>query len=184
MKKIIIVALVLLAVGGGVLYVLYIYSATTVNPAAEVPHTVYTPSVESGGENGSEYRNTAFGFALDYPKELQVREYQEANSALSVVFEDPDDGRGLQVYVTPYGDTQITDERFKADQPSGVMQEPTDVLVSGARATMFFGRNEAMGDTREVWFIHNGFLYEVATYKALDAWFAEIMQTWKFLSND
>ena len=38
-----------------------------------------------------------------------------------------------------------------------------------------------MGDTREVWFINNGFLYEVATYKNLDAWLAELMSNWKFL---
>jgi hypothetical protein len=33
---------------------------------------------------------------------------------------------------------------------------------------MFFGSNSAMGDTREIWFIHGGFLYEVTTYKELD----------------
>ena len=38
-----------------------------------------------------------------------------------------------------------------------------------------------MGDAREVWFIKNGFLYEVTTYKELDAWLASIMQTWKFI---
>ena len=38
-----------------------------------------------------------------------------------------------------------------------------------------------MGDTREVWFIHGGFLYEVVTYKELDDWFAGIMRTWKFI---
>lgn len=38
-----------------------------------------------------------------------------------------------------------------------------------------------MGDTRELWFIHNGYLYEVATYKTLDAWLAGIMQMWQFV---
>jgi hypothetical protein len=38
-----------------------------------------------------------------------------------------------------------------------------------------------IGDTREVWFIRGGFLYEVATYKELEPWLTEIMSTWKFL---
>jgi hypothetical protein len=45
---------------------------------------------------------------------------------------------------------------------------------------MFFGSNSVMGDTREIWFIHGSFLYEVTTYKELDSWLAPIMQTWQF----
>jgi hypothetical protein len=37
-------------------------------------------------------------------------------------------------------------------------------------AKSFFGHNDAMGDTREVWLVHGGFLYEVTTYEPLDAW--------------
>jgi hypothetical protein len=33
-------------------------------------------------------------------------------------------------------------------------------------------QNSVMGDTREIWFIHGGFLYEVTTYKQLDSWLA------------
>ena len=49
------------------------------------------------------------------------------------------------------------------------------------KATAFYGHNDAMGDTREVWFIRGGFLYEDATYKELEPWLSEIMSTWKFL---
>ena len=48
-------------------------------------------------------------------------------------------------------------------------------------ATAFFGANDVMGGTREVWFIKNGLLYEVTTYQVLDSWLAEIMKTWAFL---
>ena len=61
------------------------------------------------------------------------------------------------------------------------MLQPTDVIVDGAHATMFFGNNAIMGDTREVWFIRGGFLYEVTTYKELDTWLGGIMRTWKFI---
>ena len=46
---------------------------------------------------------------------------------------------------------------------------------------MFFGNNSIMGDTREIWLIHGGFLYEVTTYKQLDSWLGPIMQTWTFI---
>jgi len=61
------------------------------------------------------------------------------------------------------------------------MQAKALRLARLVRATMFYGNNPIMGDTREVWFINGGYLYEVATYKSLDTWLAGTMQSWKFL---
>jgi hypothetical protein len=76
----------------------------------------------------------------------------------------------------PYSDTTITTERFKKNEPSGVLQETVRVLVDGVPATAFFGQDPIPGDTRE---------YGSSRWrpKELDAWLAEIMSTWKFLSN-
>jgi len=116
-----------------------------------------------------------------YPDELAAEEYQEQGRALTVTFQNSDNSEAFEVYVTRYSGTQITPAEFEADEPSGVMQQPTDVTIGGVRATMFYGNNPIMGDTREVWFINGGYLYEVATYKSLDTWLAGTMQSWKFL---
>ena len=34
-----------------------------------------------------------------------------------------------------------------------------------------------MGDTREIWFINAGLLYEATTYKQLATWLTPILQT-------
>ncbi len=41
------------------------------------------------------------------------------------------------------------------------------MTIDGVAATMFYGSNPIMGDTREIWFINAGFLYEVTIYKQL-----------------
>jgi hypothetical protein len=46
---------------------------------------------------------------------------------------------------------------------------------------MFFSQNPVMGETREVWFIKDGYLYEVTTYRELDSWLSQIMATWQWL---
>jgi hypothetical protein len=139
--------------------------------------SISASATQDASQGKRQYSNSAFHFSLLYPENLQVQEYKEQGGAITVSFQDPKTNAGFEVYVTPYGDTQITTQRFKLDEPSGVYQQPTDVIVDGARATMFFGHNGIMGDTREVWMIHSGFLYEVATYKELDSWLAQIMQT-------
>ena len=61
------------------------------------------------------------------------------------------------------------------------MIDAKETMIDGVPAKSFFGYNDAMGDTREVWLIHGGFLYEVTTYKSLDDWLTLILQTWKFI---
>jgi hypothetical protein len=116
-----------------------------------------------------------------YPENLQVQEYKEEGGGFTVTFQDLVADQEVQVYVTPYSGSQISEAQFKLDEPSGIRKNQTDVVVDGARGTMFFSSYPRMNDTREVWFITNNYLYEVTTYKELDAWLAQIMQTWKFI---
>lgn len=149
-------------------------------PALSENEYIPPQPTQSDPQGFNRYVNAVFQFALLYPNTLNVREYKEKDGSFSVTFEEPTGQRGFQIYVTKYDSEQITRERFLLDSPSGVMNEQTDVVIDGVRGTMFFGRHSLMGDTREVWFIKNGYLYEVATYKELDAWLGSIMATWRF----
>ena len=147
-------------------------------PQAIAESTPQTPRVT---EDMFGYSNKDFHFGLLFPQNLTAKEYQEATGALIVTFEDPKTNEGFQVGAVPFAGTSIDTGRFRLEEPSGVLKEPKEVTVGGARGTMFYGYNPTMGDTREVWFIHGGFLYAVTTYKELDDWLAGIMQTWKFI---
>jgi hypothetical protein len=90
--------------------------------------------------------------------------------------------RPLQkAFVVPYDKPEITRERFLTDDPSGVMDDAQETVVDGTPAKSFFGYNDQMGATREVWFIKNGFLYEVTIYKPLAPWLTDLLPTWHFL---
>lgn len=131
--------------------------------------------------NGNKfYLNRLLKFSVVYPGNLDVQEYGQGNTS-TIVFEDVSTQEGFQVFVVPYEEQVVSDERFKMDVPSGVMKDPVDILVDGVRATMFFSHNSLLGETREVWFIKDGFLYEVTARKDLDGWLSEIIRNWKFI---
>lgn len=144
------------------------------------PETRASTSPEKLPNETREYHSAQYGFSLRYPKELSMKEYDEGNRARTVTFQDASTEHSFEIFVTPYTETQITSARFRMDEPSGVREQPADIMVDQTRAVIFYGKNPIMGDTREVWFIKNGYLYEVATYKSLDTWLANIMQTWRF----
>lgn len=152
-----------------------VFDSADVTPT--VPKT--QPAVDRDGWRT--YESAAYRFRVSFPGDYEAREYPEADDAMSLTVSKAATGEGFQVYVTPYAEDQITEKRFRLDVSSGVMREPVDVMISGVRGTMFWSRNSIMGETREVWFINNGFLYEVVTYKQLDEWLSGIMQTWEFL---
>lgn len=149
--------------------------------------TVASPSSETPSASLPEgmlrYENSEYAFSLAYPEYLRVQEFVESGGAHSVVFETVSREKGFQVYITPYAGSNVTRQQFLKDEPSGVYKEPTDIWVDGTPAIMFYGENGIMGETREVWFIRNGFLYEVTTYKEFDDWLAGIMATWKFKTS-
>ena len=128
-----------------------------------------------------EFRSPPLHFSILYPQAMAVQVYKEEGNALTATFEDDAVDQEFEVFAVPYEGQQITTQRFKMDEPSGVYKEPHEVLIDGVCATAFVGNNDIMGDTSEVWFIHGGYLYEVMTYKELDTWLAAIMQTWKFI---
>jgi hypothetical protein len=128
-----------------------------------------------------EYRNTHYGFALFYPKDLVMKEYDEGRGVRTITFENPDNGFGFQIFIKPYTDRKVNSEVFKIDESSGVIKDSKPIVVAGVKGTEFYGHNDQMDDTSEIWFIHGGYLFEVYTYKPLDSWLAAIMKTWKFL---
>lgn len=130
-----------------------------------------------------EYASGHYRFSLLHPEDLNVQEFDEGGGAMTVVFGNDAQTHGFQIFIVPYSAEQVDRERFLTDQPSGVMKDPVDVLIDGTRGTIFFGKNSIMGDTREVWFIRDGFLYEVTTYDELDTWLAGVMQSWKWLQQ-
>jgi hypothetical protein len=128
-----------------------------------------------------EYRNVLYRFSLFYPDTLQVKEYDEGNGAMTVTFQDVATAQGFQIFIVPYDGQQVSEARFKQDEPSGVRNGSRDVTIDGVTAASFYSSNAVLGDTAEIWFIHGGYLFEVTTLKPLAGWLSQIMMSWEFL---
>lgn len=170
---------------------LILQKAEPVTPTAPpLPEVAYKPpqypiatlkQSRTPPEGYKEYRSEFYRFQLLYPSSLLLREYEENGSARTITFRDPENGYQFQIFVTPYGLEQISQDRLKKDIPSGVIIDQQQFTLDGVPAIAFFSTDATLGETREVWFIARGFLYEVTTYKQLDQWLSNILSSWQFL---
>lgn len=128
-----------------------------------------------------EFRSDVYVFSLLYPQDFDVRVEDEGGGASTILFENKKTIDGFQIFIVPFGGSQITDDRFKKDIPSGVRKSIQNVKIDGATGASFYSTDASLGETAEVWFIHGGYLYEVNTFKDLDIWLSNILATLKFL---
>ena len=156
-------------------------------PAVTSGTSTFTEIIPGNGEarqvpeGWKEYRNITYRFSLLYPEWLAVNEYPEGGGATTITFQNVERGEGFQLFILPYSSRQVSEERFKKDVPSGVRLGLTDTSVDGATGAAFYSESATLGETREVWFIHGGFLFEATVLKPLEGWFDGIIQTWEFL---
>ncbi len=195
-KLYIIFLLGLVIVGGGIFYisrksnesklpvggVLERVVTTTTYSASFVPENIAKPAPPPEGY--VKYENKKYGFYYYHSPEATIKEYDEGGGAMTIVQENIKNVRGMQIFIIPYSGTTISEERFKMDVPSGVRKNVQKTFIGERQIEVvtFNSYDSFLGETREVWFIYKGHLYEVTTFSGLGEWFVPLMQSWRFLN--
>ncbi len=132
----------------------------------------------------NEYRNQQFGFSLSLPEGFRAGELPvDENGAHTILLQNPQ-GQGIQILITPYPDDirVLTADMIRHDIPDMKISDVQPVEIGpDHRGVAFKSDNEAFGgDSREVWFIFRGNLYQISTYAHLDNLLQTLFGTWQF----
>jgi hypothetical protein len=149
-------------------------AAATATSPSSLPPRVAPPGTR-------EYKSTRYHFSLFYPQELTVTEHNEGGGAMTITFQNIENVEGFQIFIVPYSKPQVSEERFRQDEPSGVRESLSTIIIDGATGAAFYSSNPLLGPTREVWFVRGGFLFEVTSLKPYEAGLASILSTWEFI---
>jgi len=129
-----------------------------------------------------EYRSEFYRFQVFYPQDMAVATRTHEGSAATIAFAGGQ-GRTFSMLVQPYGKTDVAEALQQSELTQEQVQELREASIDGAPALAFFSTDPTLGETREVWFIQKGFLYQVVTRKADDAWLQQLLSTWLFLER-
>lgn len=134
--------------------------------------------------NSSEYKNQALRFSFRFPPNLKVTNFVNEENQKVILAQDTSKGQGFQVTISEFdeGNIDLTEDRIKQDIPDLVIKESQPVLLgSRGKGIAFLSNNDQFnGNSREVWFVYNGYLYQISTYAHLDPLIKAVLATWKF----
>lgn len=141
--------------------------------------------VKKAGSKGysQTYKNSEYQFSFKYPEGFKIGEVPHGEDGNTIVVQNAEDSVGFQVYVTPYGgaDTAITKAKIEADIPDMKVKQPQPVAIgSSGKGLAFISENSNFGESREVWFVFNGHLYQISTYLSQDKLLQRVLNSWKF----
>ena len=87
---------------------------------------------------------------------------------------------GFQIFITPLSGRPLSKEVIELSHPRADTGSITATTVgSSTPAFALAGRGPLLGPSREIWFAHNGYVFEVVTYPDRAAWLADIMRSWR-----
>ncbi|OHA11518.1 MAG: hypothetical protein A3H71_01280 [Candidatus Sungbacteria bacterium RIFCSPLOWO2_02_FULL_48_13b] len=185
-QKLIAIIVVLAALGAGTYFLwsrggLKSLNFQSLNP--EDQRQISVPASDESADMSETYTSPDYSFSFKYPKGFNATELSDDNGD-TVLVQKPEEKSGFQIYITPFDEAEpLTAARILQDMPASEVIDPKDVLMGEEKtinAVIFLSTNSSFGKTREVWFVRDGFLYQVTTYEGQDNFIGPILETWKF----
>ncbi len=107
------------------------------------------------------FQHPGYGFSFEYPKDWNVSSFSEGEGETILVQSSE---TGVQIYISPFDEpeTALTKERILKDIPEMVINNDQPIKFAGLSALRFDSVSQSGQNTREVWFAHNGFLYQIS----------------------
>ena len=150
---------------------------------AAKPPSEKAPPPSSTASLGDYYENKELGFSLTLPEGYKAAPQEYAEGMKAVVF-GKSGGSGkeeFQIFAYPYDEPgPVSPERIWIDEPNMVVDNPQVVKIAGEEALVFFGKDESLGRTREVWIVRGGRLYQISSYAEFDEELSKIMASFRF----
>ena len=129
---------------------------------------------------GQPYTNDAYGFSLRIPADYSVNDSTDSNTGNeAITFEDARSD-GFQLELSAWDEattTALTANRIKSDIPDMLVANPQPVAGGIAFDS---DSPDWDGASHEIWFLHEGTLYQLTTYAKNKRLLDGVLRSWSW----
>ena len=128
------------------------------------------------------YSNPDFKFTIQIPNSLTEHNIPDKNGSLTILFKSDDKNKNFQIRASSFDEPPpLTAARVKKALPDMMMDQPEDITIGdGIPALSFYSQDASLDDSKEIWFVANGHLYQISGYANSESWLMNILASWKF----
>ncbi len=120
------------------------------------------------------------GYSFIYPKDFKVGQFEEGEGNMTLI-QQTQGNLGMQIYVQDFDEAgPLTVQRIKQDLPDQDIEQAQNASLDKEPAIVFFSKNESLGQTYEVWLVHNKKLFQISGYAQEKDLINKILNTWKW----
>lgn len=132
------------------------------------------------------YLHSDTSFEFTFPSDLKFSNLvggEDQATTETVLFSSLEKNKGFQIFIAPYSSTApLTIESIAANNKTMQIFDPGQVTINGEPGVIFLaGEKGSTATTREVWFTHQGKIYQISTYPDFEKTVLMILPTWKWL---
>lgn len=161
-------------------FVLWSTSTTLTQPRV-VGENVPVEQPTLTAEGLATYTDAQYNFSLSYPAGYRIGRFTEGEGSTFVIQDNK--GVGMQLVVTPFDeDIALTPARIQQDLPDMPMSDVREVSLPTAKipAVVFKSSGGGFGESVELWFVHEGYLYQASSYLSQLTFLEGVMGTFHF----
>ncbi|HAT68844.1 MAG TPA: hypothetical protein DCS20_04505 [Candidatus Yonathbacteria bacterium] len=130
------------------------------------------------------YTDTDYGFSFSAPQGYSASSFSDVEDTKTILLGSDTDRSSLQVFVSAFDeDIVLTVERINQEMPDLVVLDPQKVSAGEAEGVSFGSTNALDTESREVWFVYKGNLYQISApinKQTSPELFDAIIKTWKW----
>lgn len=127
-----------------------------------------------------EFLSSEFGFSINLPPGVDISDFPDSSGYMYLISQ-ASQGSFAQIYITEFDETaELTLQRILKDIRDKQILNGKVLLLDGKKVMSFDSEADGFGKTWEVWFVNNGYLFQIMTKAENRDKLENILTTWKF----
>jgi|GEM_PF-3632370 len=126
------------------------------------------------------YTHPDLGFTISYPGNYAISKNMADDQGETILLQN--NGKGAQIYISDFSGSEFNSAIVRRELAQEKLNNLKDIVMPAGNfnAVSFSGKDPALGEVWDVWFVKNGKLYQITSQSGQDQLLKSLVESFKF----
>jgi len=183
-KKYLPISLIALVLVGTGVFVYRVYMINKSNTSDKTYKSNLSDSFAKNNQSKSieplSYTHPDLGFTISYPGNYAISKNMADDQGETILLQN--NGKGAQIYISDFSGSEFNSAIVRRELAQEKLNNLKDIVMPAGNfnAVSFSGKDPALGEVWDVWFVKNGKLYQITSQSGQDQLLKSLVESFKF----